>query len=92
MYEPMFAAKGVTCSIFVTELKVMKAGKPDVPCKTSVEIIGLQAASTTEQERLDPIWTFAGSIGMLQLYVVAKTPTQANLRKVVAVVLIIVTN
>ena len=48
MYEPISDAKGLTVSIFVPVLKLMKAGKIDVPCCTNAVIVGLQAASTTE--------------------------------------------
>ena len=48
MYEPMSDVKGLTVSIFVTGLKLMKAGRVDVPCYTNAVMIGLQAASTTE--------------------------------------------
>ena len=75
MYGPMSDAAGLTVRILFTGSKLMKAGRVNVPCKTISVIIGLQAASTTELERLYPTGTIAGSMGVLQSYEVAKGAT-----------------
>ena len=72
MYEPMSDVKGLTVSILVIGLKLMKADRVDAPYCTNAVIIGLQAASITAKERFDPTETVTGSMGVLQSYGVAK--------------------